>query len=79
MPPGLSYNDAASLPIAALTALNGLRRINCIKDTGVLINGATGGVGHFAVQIAKAMGAHVTATCSSGNFSLAKNLGADDI
>ena len=67
------------LPIAGLTALNGLRRTNVGKGTRVLINGATGGVGHFAVQMAKAKGAHVTATCSHDNFDLAKELGADEI
>ena len=75
----MTFEQAASLPIAALTALNGLRRTHTGRGTRVLINGATGGVGHFAVQMAKAMGAHVTATCSSKNFLLAKELGADEI
>lgn len=79
LPYFMSFNQAASLPIAALTASNGLRRTHTGRGTRVLINGATGGVGHFAVQMAKASGAHVTATCSSPNFNLAKELGADEI
>ncbi|MEE4115807.1 MAG: NADP-dependent oxidoreductase [Marinilabiliaceae bacterium] len=75
----MSFEQAASLPIAALTALNGLRRTMTGAGVKVLVNGATGGVGHFAVQMAKARGAHVTATCSSRNVSLAKELGADRI
>ena len=79
MPEFLSFEEAASLPIAALTALNGLRRCGIRKGTRVLVNGATGGVGHFAVQAAKAAGAHVTATCSEGNTALARELGADEV
>ena len=79
MPEGLSFEEAASLPIAALTALNGLRRCEVQKGTSVLVNGATGGVGHFGVQAAKAMGAYVTATCSEGNRVLARELGADEV
>lgn len=79
MPEWLSFEDAASLPIAALTALNGLRRCGVVKGSKVLVNGATGGVGHFGVQAAKAFGAHVTATCSAGNTELAKELGADEV
>lgn len=79
MPYFIKYNQAASLPIAALTALNGLRRNHLSRGMRVLVNGATGGVGHFALQMAKAKGAHVTATTSSGNFPLAKDLGADEV
>jgi NADPH:quinone reductase-like Zn-dependent oxidoreductase len=79
MPDWLSFEEAASLPIAALTALNGLRRCGVLKGTRVLVNGATGGVGHFGVQAAKATGAHVTATCSAGNTDLARELGADEV
>lgn len=79
MPYFLTFSQAASLPIAALTALNGLRRTYVTKGARVLVNGATGGVGHFGVQMAKAKGAHVTATCSNANFGLAKDLGADEI
>jgi len=79
MPGGISFEEAASLPIAALTALNGLRRIGIGKGEKVLVNGATGGVGHFAVQAAKAGGAIVTATCNAGNSELARDLGADEV
>lgn len=79
MPDWLSFEEAASLPIAALTALNGLRRCGVGEGTRVLVNGATGGVGHFGIQAAKALGAHVTATCSSGNAELARELGADEV
>lgn len=77
IPEGISFEDAASLPIAALTALNGLRRCGITDGNDVLINGGTGGVGHFAIQIARAKGAHVTATCRQVNAELARKLGAD--
>ena len=79
MPEWLSFEEAASLPIAALTALNGLRRCGAGKGTRVLVNGATGGVGHFGVQAAKAKGAHIAATCSKGNRQLALELGSDEV
>ena len=79
LPPGMSFEEAASLPVAALTALNGLRKCRVKAGSRVFINGATGGVGHFAVQIAKAKGAFVTAACSSSNAELAKQLGADEV
>jgi len=78
MPSRISFEEAASLPIAALTAFNGLRRCNVTKGKTVLINGGTGGVGHFAIQIARAKGAHVTATCSQSNAELARKLGANE-
>ena len=78
IPQQISFEEAASLPIAALTALNGLRRCRVTEGKAVLINGGTGGVGHFAIQIAKAKGAIVTATCSQGNAELARTLGADE-
>jgi NADPH:quinone reductase-like Zn-dependent oxidoreductase len=77
IPEDMSFEEAASLPIAALTALNGIRRTGVKKGSQVLINGVTGGVGHFAVQIARAKGAIVTGTCSPANAELASNLGAD--
>jgi NADPH:quinone reductase-like Zn-dependent oxidoreductase len=77
IPGQISFEEAASLPIAALTALNGLRRCRVTEGKAVLINGGTGGVGHFAIQIAKAKGAIVTATCSQGNADLAKKLEAN--
>jgi len=78
IPADMSFEEAASLPIAALTALNGLRRCAVSSGTRVLINGGTGGVGHFAIQIAKAKGAVVTATCNPANAGLAIKLGADE-
>ena len=77
IPGQISFEEAASLPIAALTALNGLRRCKVTEGKDVLINGGTGGVGHFAIQIARAKGANVAATCSKGNAELARKLGAD--
>ena len=79
IPETMSFEEAASLPIASLTALNGLRKCGISAGSHVLINGATGGVGHFAIQIAKAKGAIVTATCRTENADLAKEMGADEI
>jgi NADPH:quinone reductase-like Zn-dependent oxidoreductase len=76
MPSGLSYEEAAALPVAALTALDGLRQCDDVRGKTVLVNGATGGVGHFALQIARARGATVTAVCSPGHASKARELGA---
>jgi NADPH:quinone reductase-like Zn-dependent oxidoreductase len=78
IPAQISFEEAASLPIAALTALNGLRRCRVSEGKDVLINGGTGGVGHFAIQIAKAKGAFVTATCRQVNAELSRKLGAVD-
>jgi NADPH:quinone reductase-like Zn-dependent oxidoreductase len=75
---GMSFEEAASLPVASLTALNGLRRCGVKNGSRVFINGATGGVGHFAIQIARSKGAIITASCSEANFSLAKEMGADN-
>lgn len=78
IPEVISMQDAAATPLAALTALQGLRiGGNISEGDNILINGASGGVGSFAVQIAKAMGAHVTAVCSGKNADFVKNLGAD--
>jgi len=79
IPAEMSFEEAASLPVGALTALNGLRKCGVVAGTEVLINGATGGVGHFAIQIAKAKGAIVTASCTYANAELALKLGADKI
>jgi NADPH:quinone reductase-like Zn-dependent oxidoreductase len=76
MPPGLSYEEAAALPVAALTALDGLRQCGDVRGKTVLVNGATGGVGHLAVQIACARGAMVTAVCSAAHADRARELGA---
>lgn len=79
MPAGLSFEEAAALPVAALTALNGLRRCGDLKGKAVVVVGATGGVGHFAVQIARAGGARVTAVCSGRNAERARALGAEEV
>jgi NADPH:quinone reductase-like Zn-dependent oxidoreductase len=79
-PPELSFQDAAALPVAALTALQALRDEGRLQaGQKVLINGASGGVGTYAVQIAKAMGAHVTGVCSTRNVELVRSLGADAV
>ncbi|WP_066039628.1 NADP-dependent oxidoreductase [Herbiconiux solani] len=79
-PDALSFTQAASLPLAGLTAWQMLVETAHISDgSTVLITGATGGVGHLAVQIAKALGAHVTAVVSAQNAELARTLGADAI
>src|SRR6266404_5324790 len=78
-PPNVSFEQAASLPLAGLTALQGLREGNIQPGQKVLINGATGGVGTFAVQIAKSLGAEVTAVCSTRNVDLVRSISADHV
>jgi NADPH:quinone reductase-like Zn-dependent oxidoreductase len=78
-PASVSFEQAASLPIAGLTALQGLREGKIQPGQKVLVNGATGGVGTFAVQIAKSFGTEVTAVCSTHNVDLVRSIGADHI
>ena len=79
-PTNLTMEQAAAVPVAALTALQGLRDHGQIQPgRNVLINGASGGVGTFAVQIAKALGAEVTGVCSTRNVDLVRSLGADHV
>ena len=78
-PENLSFTQAAAMPLAALTALQGLRKGKGEAGKTVLIIGASGGVGTFAVQIAKNMGLHVTGVCSGRNVDFVRELGADAI
>src|SRR6266566_9612421 len=79
-PANVSFEEAATMGIAGLTALQGLRDHGELKGgERVLVNGASGGVGTLAVQIAKALGAHVTAVCSTRNVEQARSLGADEV
>jgi NADPH:quinone reductase-like Zn-dependent oxidoreductase len=79
-PAGVSWGDAAAVPVGAMTALQSLRDAGKLKaGQKVLINGASGGVGTYGVQIAKAMGAEVTGVCSGRNVELVRSLGADRV
>jgi NADPH:quinone reductase-like Zn-dependent oxidoreductase len=80
IPDKLSFSEAASMPIAAITALQGLRDYcKILPKSKVLINGASGGVGTFAVQIAKVFGAEVTGVCSTRNLKMVSSIGADHV
>jgi NADPH:quinone reductase-like Zn-dependent oxidoreductase len=79
-PENVTFEQAASVPVAALTALQGLRDKGTIQPGHrVLVNGAAGGVGMFAVQIAKSFGAEVTGVCSAGNLEMVRSIGADRV
>ncbi|MEV7618094.1 NAD(P)-dependent alcohol dehydrogenase [Streptomyces sp. NPDC089799] len=79
-PAGLTFEQAAAIPLAGNTALMGLRDLGRVAPgQSVLVNGASGGVGTFAVQIAKALGAEVTGVCSARNSEPVRSLGADHV
>jgi NADPH:quinone reductase-like Zn-dependent oxidoreductase len=79
-PAELTHEEAAAVPVSGVTALRGIRDVGKVKSGDrVLINGATGGVGIYAIQIAKSAGAEVTAVCGPGNVELARELGADHV
>lgn len=79
-PAPLTFEQAAAVPVAGLTALQGLRDVGRLRPgQKVLINGSSGGVGTFAVQVAKALGADVTAVCSTRSVELVRSLGADRV
>lgn len=78
-PANVSFEDAACVPIAGITALQALRKADVRPGQKVLINGASGGVGTYALQLAKVFGADVTAVCSTRNVEQARSLGADRV
>lgn len=79
-PSGLAFEEAAALPVAGFTALQGLRDVARVRPgQHVLVNGSSGGVGHYAVQIAKAFGAQVTAVCGARSVEMVRSLGPDRV
>jgi NADPH:quinone reductase-like Zn-dependent oxidoreductase len=79
IPEGVSFEQAASIPLASFTAMQALRIGNVASGYSVLVNGAGGGVGTFAVQLAKSLGAHVTGVTQSKNLELVRSIGADEV
>ena len=80
MPPGITFEQAAAVPMAGMVALQALREIGDVQSgRQVLVVGTSGGIGTFAVQIAKAMGAHATGVCSTANTDLVRSIGADEV
>jgi NADPH:quinone reductase-like Zn-dependent oxidoreductase len=78
-PSGVTFGESAAVPVAAITALQGVRKGQIQPGQKVLVNGASGGVGTFVVQIAKSFGAEVTAVCSTKNLDNARSMGADHV
>lgn len=79
IPDNISFDQAAALPLVCLTAMQALKSARVKAGQRVLIHGGSGGVGSVAIQIAKALGAHVTSTCSTKNMQLVKEMGADEV
>lgn len=79
MPKNISFNDAAVIPVGAMTALHILKKANIQKNYKVLVYGASGSVGTYAVQLAKYFGALVTGVCSTSNLELINSIGADKV
>jgi len=78
-PSNLSFEESAVIPVGAMTALYNLRKLKLHANESILIYGASGSVGAYAVQLAKHFGAKVTAVCSTRNINLVKSLGADEV